>query len=152
MNMSLCNVIQCNMSVLSVLTHFYIMQAPHINSYQNRAVNFGIQPNRVRLAPNGTNLGLLKISSSIFWLAKVRKVPDLAHLWSIWPNLNARFDVSDHKLCTSFGLAIFRMKKNQNLPATCHTGIRLNLHNFGMDLFLIIFVNFKTPCLHGNSS
>ena len=28
----------------------------------------------------------------------------------------------------------------------------LNLYNFGMDLFLIIFVNFKTPCLHGNSS
>ena len=27
-----------------------------------------------------------------------------------------------------------------------------DLHNFGMDLFLIIFVNFKTPCLHGNSS
>ena len=57
-------------TVLSMLTHFYIMQAPHINSYQNRAVNFGIQPNRVRLAPNGTNLGLLKISSSTFWLGE----------------------------------------------------------------------------------
>ena len=51
------------------------------------------------------------------------------------------------------GRDIFRMKKkNRNLPATCHTGIGFNLQNFGMDLFPIIFVNFKTPCLHGNSS
>ena len=31
-------------------------------------------------------------------------------------------------------------------------GIGFKLHNFGMDLFPLIFVNFKTPCLHVNSS
>ena len=47
-------------------------------------------------------------------------------------------------LCLGVGRDIFRMKKNPNLPATCQTGIGFNLQNFGMDLFPIVFVNFKT--------
>ena len=47
---------------------------------------------------------------------------------------------------------IFLEWKNRNLPATCNTGIGFNLHNFGMDLFPIIFVNFKTPCWRVSSS
>ena len=44
----------------------------------------------VRLAPNGTNLGLFKISFSTFWHPAWTenwslKVPDLSHLVPIWP-------------------------------------------------------------------
>ena len=40
------------------------------------------------------------------------------------------------------GLAIFRMKKK--LPAPWHNEVRFNLQNYGMYLFPIIFVYFKT--------
>ena len=64
--------------------------------------------------------------------------------------MNSKISVNDS--IKGVGRVIFRMKKKRNLPTTCHTGIGLNLRNFGMDLFLKIFVNFNTPCLHGNSS
>ena len=50
------------------------------------------QSNWVRLAPNGTNLGLFKISFSTFWLAETKctemwseKVQDLSHLGQSYP-------------------------------------------------------------------
>ena len=52
------------------------------------------QPNWVRLAPNGTNLGFLQIRFSTFWRgalkcteSDLKKIPDLSHLASIWPTL-----------------------------------------------------------------
>ena len=60
--------------------------------------------NWVRLATNGTNLGLYKISFSTFWIGKPKctetdlkntkiKWTMLSHLWPIWPNLNAKFAI-----------------------------------------------------------
>ena len=45
----------------------------------------------VRLAPNGTNQGLFKISFSTFWLCE--KVQDLSHLGPIGSNLDGKFNV-----------------------------------------------------------
>ena len=59
-------------------------------------------PNWVGLAPNGTNLALLKISFSTFWLGEPKctetdhkKVPDLSHLVPIRPKLDAKCDTPD---------------------------------------------------------
>ena len=57
-----------------------------------------LHPNYVRLAPNGTNLWLFKISFSRFRLAEIYwnwslKVPDLSHLGPIWHNLDAKFGI-----------------------------------------------------------
>ena len=41
--------------------------------------------NWVRLARNGKNLGLFKISFSTFWLADLKKIQYLSHLVSIFP-------------------------------------------------------------------
>ena len=86
-------------------------------------------------------------------------------LYKEWKNRVYKYNIIQHTihissmygktspfLCFRCWKGYFLEWKIPNLPVFCHTGIGFNLQHFGMDLFPIIFVNFKTPCLHGNSS
>ena len=57
---------------------------------------------------------------------------------------HTKCDFLAQNVISGVGLAIYRMKKNLILPAPCHNVIRFNLQNLGVDLFPIIFGNFKT--------
>ena len=75
-----------------------------------------------------------KIIISTIWIEiKQGDLDDLREITAVWT------DIRDHQveqlLCFSLknlgiGLAIFRIKKNRNLPAPWHNFIRLNFQNF----------------------